>query len=470
MRRALQAELEQLLGPEVGPDNWAHGGAHMERLSEDARLAGEIRERYESGRSVGRFPALSGFLAGATDEDIERFFRVAWARIVVLPSAPPDPKPWDHAPWNGSLESYREDLYAGMTFGLPDVRALAREWLEELLRVGYYGMEESLGLPLKQRSGEYSSPPRPLPLYGEAYPTCLGGTGQTVWLQLDGPRSRERGYREISVSDKPLRTDAAILAALTALEVRPLDLGILREVLPEIMPLRGESFWDRWTGILEDRRTDGKLRTTLRELRHHQTLDYFLALLRYHRPGFDDLPPLERADLIAETCGHANEFLEALRKMVAFLEHGRPNRRGPATTRVTARDVKAAVLKDVDGLTYRKIGEELCIPAPANIVVKGDHPTVRKMVGRGRMVLEAALGEEGWRRQAEAMRVEAARWRSISAAEQEAEIESEILGVPYEETPWRIEKEGRHSVASQEHESVEEIAPRIPPAKSIPRS
>lgn len=366
--------------------------------------------------------------------------------------------PWDHAPWNGSLEAYREDLYGGMTFGLPDVRFLAREWLEELLRVGYYGMEESLGLPLKQQSGEYSSPPRPLPLYGKAHPTRLGGTGQTVWLQLDGPRSAERGYRDISVSDKPLRTDAAILAALTALEVRPLDLGLLREVLPEIVPLRGESFWDRWTGILENPRADQRLKSTLRNLRHYQTLDYFLALLRYHRPGFDDLPPRERADLIAETCGYANEFLEALRKLVILLEHGRPNRRGPATTRVTARDVKAAVLKDVDGLTNGQIGEELCIPVPADFVVKGDHPTVRKMVGRGRAVLETALGEEGWQRQANAMKAEAARWRSISSTEREAEIESEILGVPYQETLRRIEKEGRHGGASQEHGAVENIA------------
>lgn len=366
--------------------------------------------------------------------------------------------PWDHTPWNGNLEAYREDLYGGMTFGLPDVRALAREWLEELLRIGYYGMEESLGLPLKQQADEYSSPPRPLPLYGEAHPTRLGGTRQTIWLQLDGPRSPEHGYREISISDKPLRTDAAIIAALTALEVRPLDLGILREILPETVPLRDESFWDRWTATLEDPRANEKLKSTLRGLRHHQTLDYFLALLRYHRPGFDDLPPRERADLIAETCSYANEFLETLRKLVAFLEHGRPNRRGPAATRVTARDVKEAVLKDVNGLTNRQIGEELCIPVPSDFVVKGDHPTVRKIVRRGRAILETALGEEGWQRQAKAMKAEAARWSSISLAEREAQIESEILGVSHEETLRRNEKIGQHDGASRARGAVEDIA------------
>ncbi len=335
--------------------------------------------------------------------------------------------PWDHAPWNGNLEAYREDLYGGMTFGLPDVRLLAREWLEELLRVGYYGMEESLGLPLKQRSGEYSSPPRPLPLYGEAHPTRLGDTGQTIWIQLDGARSPERGYREISVSDEPLRTDAAIISALTALEVRPLDLGVLREVLPYVLPLRGESFYDRWIRTLKDRSVDCGIKSRLDDLCHYQTLDYVLALLRYHRPGFDDLPRNERVDLVAETCTHANELVEVLRKLVSFLEHGRPNRRGPAATKVAARDVRAAVLKDVDGFTNRRIGEELCIPLPADFLIKGDHPTVRKMVGRGRKVLERALGEKGWQRQAEVMRSEAARWHSLDETQRQAELEIAAL-------------------------------------------
>jgi hypothetical protein len=45
-------------------------------------------------------------------------------------------------------------------------------------------------------------------------------------------------------------------------------------------------------------------------------------LLRYHSPGFDDLALEERADLIAETCAHINEFVEVLRKLMTFLEHG----------------------------------------------------------------------------------------------------------------------------------------------------
>jgi hypothetical protein len=44
-------------------------------------------------------------------------------------------------------------------------------------------------------------------------------------------------------------------------------------------------------------------------------------LLRYHQPGFDDLPRKERTNLVVDACAHTNELLEALRKLVSFLEH-----------------------------------------------------------------------------------------------------------------------------------------------------
>jgi hypothetical protein len=113
-------------------------------------------------------------------------------------------------------------------------------------------------------------------------------------------------------------------------------------------------------------------------------------LLRYHSPGFDDLTLEERADLIAETCSHINEFLEVLNKLMTFLEHGKPKRRGPAATRVAARDVKAAVRRKVDGLSNRQIAEVLCMNVPSDFLIKGDHPRVRKMVRRGRSALVAA--------------------------------------------------------------------------------
>jgi hypothetical protein len=90
--------------------------------------------------------------------------------------------------------------------------------------------------------------------------------------------------------------------------------------------------------------------------------------------------------------------------------------------------LKSAV-RDVDGLTYREIGEELGIPRPSNADYKGDYPTVRKAVQRGRKILERAFGKEGWPRQAEAMRADATRWKSLSSKEQFRESLAEELGV-----------------------------------------
>jgi hypothetical protein len=260
-------------------------------------------------------------------------------------------------------------------------------------------MEESLGLPLKQRSGDFSAPPKPLPLYGEAYPTRIAEAAQTIWIRLDGPRSPERGYREITVSDEPLRTDAAIVAALTVLEGRPFDLGTLRKVLAIGLPLRGESFWDRFNRAFEDRHTEEGLSRSFRELRHHQALDYVLMLLRYHRSGFDDLPAQERTNLVVDACAYVNRLLEALRKLVTFLEHGEMNFRGPAAAlKVAGRDVEAAVLRDVDGLTNREIGERLGVPLPADFRIKG-RSSHRTQDGRARQEgAEGCLRRRGMER------------------------------------------------------------------------
>ena len=217
-------------------------------------------------------------------------------------------------------------------------------------------------------------------------------------------------------------------------------MGALHKVLRRILPLRNESFFERWTKALEDSHTREALRPTLKDLRHHQTLDYALMLLRYYSPGFDDLPLEERADLVGETCAHINEFVEVLHKLMSFLEHGKPKRRGPAATKLAARDIKAAILKEVDGLTNRQIAEVLCMNTPADFLIKGDHPTVRKMVKRGRSVLVVALGEECWRAHAQAMKDEAQRWHSRSEIQRRAELQAEALGVPYEEILKHLEE------------------------------
>lgn len=435
-QRRLLEELKGLFGPAFGPALEAYGRSFAERISEDEGFRAEIRDRFERGRAWGGFPELSSLLGGMSPEEEDEFFASGWTRVALLPSSPPE-DPWDRAPWAGDREAYREGLYSGLAFTFTDLRSFAREWLEELLRVGYYGMEESLGLPIKQQAGNLSPSPESLPLYGESYPVRLEGTRQTVWLNLEGPRSEKGQYREVTVSEEPLRTDGAIFAALTMLEGQPIDLARLRKALPELIPSYGESVWDRWTEFASE---EGKAEL-LRSLRHHQTLDYVLLLLRYHRPGFDALPLEERTALLADSCAYLNDSLEALGKFMAYIEHGVPGRGAVPAAKSIARDVKAAILKDVEGLTYRQIGERIGVQPPANFGYKGDHASVRKMVGRGRKFFRTGLGDEGYESHVEAMKEEAKRRRGMDGIEREAEDLSEAFGIPYEDALERVEEE-----------------------------
>ena len=142
-------------------------------------------------------------------------------------------------------------------------------------------------------------------------------------------------------------------------------------------------------------------------------------------------------------CTYVHDLLEAVRTFTAFLEYGTPRRGVP--TRVEehlGRDIQAAILSDVDNLTYREIGRELGIPPPRNVDIKGDYSTARMAVNRGRKILERALSEEGgWSKQAEKMKAEATRWKSLSGKEKLRKTLAEQLGIgsPNEDTlVWSI--------------------------------
>ncbi len=124
-------------------------------------------------------------------------------------------------------------------------------------------------------------------------------------------------------------------------------------------------------------------------------------------------------------CDRIFEFLEALRKLVSFLEFGAfdpakgkaalPNR----TVQNADRYIKAAVLRDVEGLTHPAIAEEMNVPLPRNYDVKKDIEAVRDLYEKGRIILERALGEGGWSKQTEAMKAEIEWWNSLSSEEKE---------------------------------------------------
>jgi hypothetical protein len=243
--------------------------------------------------------------------------------------------------------------------------------------------------------------------------------GKTFWLEFEG---RDRYLLpQVRVSGETQKNDVAILAALTNEQAVPTDMKRLRrEVLPQVEQLMksGESLDD-----------------ALKRVDQHwmgEAGEYRLELLKYFRPELAECPIEEQIRLYEEACQRTNELLKASRKFADFLEFGKPGSNLRPERENVARDLKAALLKDAGGLTYRQIGERLGVPAPPDASYKGDYPVVRQMVIRGRNVLQRTFGVEGWQRKAEAMKAEAEWGRELGLASFTSIVARE-LDMPKEE-------------------------------------
>ena len=282
---------------------------------------------------------------------------------------------------------------------------------------------------------------------------------QVLWLRFDTYRELA-GYMAVEVVDAP-RTDAAILAAMIAWGAEPIGFErVLKEIASERawqelwqeLKLRGSvelsELWamsEKAEAYLKDLKNvmvEGKDTSSeewepvFRSLRNFQDrgkdlahLSYLLHLLRYYRPEFDKYSLREKLELITRADNHIKDYLESLQKLQAFLGYGTPNRKLMPTVKEPKRDVRVAILYDVEGLNYRQIGERMKIPLPPDADIKGEHQTVRKMVERGRRILEKAFGEEGWRERAKAMKAQKAWWWSLSREERDKERDIELTAL-----------------------------------------
>src|SRR5215212_426836 len=267
-----------------------------------------------------------------------------------------------------SLHDQLVYLGEGERLELRDIPELALHWLETIVEMG--GLPDTaqvqhLGFRRVTTEDSTNSP-----RFDDATSVVLDG--QRLWLR-EGKRRSAKGSRIIEVLEDPLRRDASVLAMLTVLEGRSIKVERVREASK--------------TGAVPHEEYDDLVGLGL----------YANSLLRYFRQDFEHLPQEMRLTLIEDTCARIYEFLEALRKLIAFLEYGIPDRNLRRAIENADRDVKAAVLRDVDGLTEPKIAEELSIPIPEKAKTKGDYSTVTKMIARGRKILERAWGEDTWR-------------------------------------------------------------------------
>jgi hypothetical protein len=338
------------------------------------------------------------------------------------------------------------------------IPTLARRTLERLLDVGLLPTSED-DLPPNVRRVRW---------VGE-------GTKQELWIRADTYRD-PAGYPAVEVLDTS-RSNAAIVAAMTAFVVaEPIDFEQLSEAMAFIIsPAHKEQ--EEKAHAFHQRLHEGA-EVSLEELREHtksvlalheiyrvlEPLPYVMSLVRDYKPEIVTLSSKELSDWLKMVCDAIDEFLEGRRKLLATLEYGAPERNLVPAIKNAKRDMRAAILRDVDGLSTLEIGERMRIPLPGAPMDgdlpedsealkalmkdlreknKGEHQTVRKMVGRGRRILEDAFGKEAWQQRVEIMKAEKVRWRSLSPEERDRETDIEMsalnLGISVEEARRRAE-------------------------------
>jgi hypothetical protein len=232
----------------------------------------------------------------------------------------------------------------------------------------------------------------------------------------------------------------AIIAALTVLEATP------EEAVPvkrpggevELVPKSWQS-----TRRGNDELTLLELARSTRDWVHpdpnfEKTVRFATSLLKHYRPDFDTYTDQEQADLLVQTIRHLKETLDSLEGLRKHLDFAVPGRKAVPAAKNPSLDIRAALLKDVHGLSYSQIGEHLEISAPPDLSSKGDHPVVRQMTNRGRSLLRQAYGEEGWRARVEAMRIESERWRSLDKKEKFLSVLAESAGISVEQARQKL--------------------------------
>jgi hypothetical protein len=312
-------------------------------------------------------------------------------------------------PLHDALRAARETMH------VPD---LADAWLEILSDDG--SLPDASATVLTHKGKPLRRPitedPVNTPSDPSVYPARLDN-GQVIWIKL-----HKRGLSDTlfsaSVADKP-DSVGAVLAALTMMEGDEVDIEQLQRSLPLVDLSHPGGISESVDEVEIDLIFSGKKSEALELIRTFPVgpVRFALALLRYYRPGFDALPEEEKRDLLIGCCERMNRTIAAIRQLTGFLEYGAPGRDQRPAIEDPHRDVRAAVMRDVEKETYPKVAERLRIKVSEKAEYVGDYSTVSKAVGRGRAILVRALGRDGWEKAAAEMRREHVRREALSEPE-----------------------------------------------------
>lgn len=242
-----------------------------------------------------------------------------------------------------------------------------------------------------------------------------------------------RAYVDLDVP----RAEAAVIAAVTTLRGKTIEKKDTLKVHRQLPAARWNDAAMRAVVAGEPRPEEPA------ELKEATAGDVFAGrkfmladdLLRHYRDDYGELPAAEQARLVIQVLERTNEFLEAARRLALCIQHADPTGGLPTTPVKNAeRDVRAAELRDIEGLSFVEIGKRLGVKQFPSEEHKGDNKRVREeIVPNGRRILREALGDEGYQQHIEFGRAERARRRSLPQDELEIEDWAEMIGVSVED-------------------------------------
>lgn len=396
---------------------------------------------------------------------------------------------WDNFPGGIEEDEARTILYRD-GIGFFPLRVLEELWLRELQ--GTRLAEVKSGIPHKARDRRQLGQ-ADIVREGHEHPVRLGGSRKGAWVNFDGPRTRH-GYKDVELFDQPLRTEAAIVAALTILEasmIEDFDFERLRDALLEYVEAHPELKkkdlgWVLWRELPQDwfssrkaendkelKTLDEKLEELNRKKREgkispkedqerrmlkeglprpswrwarspslwRRSILYMMALFGYRRPEVDDYTLRDQIHLLDNHRKQINKLLEAQKDHMSFLEYGTLKGIPKRVVEQARQQVKAAVLADVAGLRQLDIANELGVEVDHDrYKVDTKIPKIDKLIEDGRVLLGTVLRNEGgWQKRAEYMKAEAEWYRSLSAEEKEVEALAESMGWTVEEARSRYQ-------------------------------
>ena len=245
-------------------------------------------------------------------------------------------------PLHDALRAARETMH------VPD---LADAWLEILSDDG--SLPDASATVLTHKGKPLRRPitedPVNTPSDPSVYPARLDN-GQVIWIRLHKRRFSD-ALVSATVVDRP--DSVAVLAALTIMEGDEVDIEQLQRSLPLVDLSHPGGISESVDEVEIDLIFSWEKSVALELIRAFPVgpVRFALALLRYYRPGFDALPEEEKRELVMGCCERMNRTIAATRQLTGFLEYGAPGRDQRPAIEDPHQDVRAAVMRDVEGQT-----------------------------------------------------------------------------------------------------------------------